>query len=468
MGAGTGESVGLEAWEIAEQVNSGRRRASDVVEEHLQRIEARNSNTDAFVHLDRDRALCSARRVDETVRHGENAGPLAGVPLAVKELQPVAGWPFSSGSSYFADRVAQRTSTMVERAEQAGAILVGSTASPEFGRASFTATRLHGVCRNPWDLTRTPGGSSGGAAAAVADYLVPLATGGDGAGSIRIPASFCGVVGLKGTYGRVTRGPGGLNAATNTVNGVLSRSVRDTARFLDCVVGLDERDAATLPAPGFRYEDVINQLDTRGLRAVWSSDLGGYAPSMPEVVDVARSAAETLVSLTNGTLTAWQTELGDPDFVFERMAAIDTRHSLRGAAYGRVDDIDPTVRRYVQPELTVDELLEAHERRAELCALVADVFDDVDYIMTPATQTTAFAAAGPMPTEIAGHQVSWINSIGITYLFNITGHPAISIPAGLVDGLPVGLQIVARRHHDAELLALAALLERRQPWPMPR
>lgn len=130
---------------------------------------------------------------------------------------------------------------------------------------------------------------------------------------------------------------------------------------------------------------------------------------MPGVVDVARSAAETLVSLAHGTLTEWKADLGDPDFVFERMASIDTRHSLRGAAYGRVEDIDPTVRRYIKPELTVDELLEAHERRAELCALVADVLDDFDYIMTPATQTTAFAVAGPMPTEIAGQLVSWIN-----------------------------------------------------------
>lgn len=455
-----------DAVEVAAQVRSGRRSARAVVEETLQRIAATDPELGAFVFIDAAGALSAADAVDDRLARGDDPGPLAGVPLGVKQLQAVAGWPWTLASRGLRGRVAPATSTMVQRAVDAGAVPVGLTASPELGRASFTASSLHGVTRNPWDLTRTPGGSSGGSAAAVAAGVLPLCTGTDGAGSIRIPASFSGLVGFKGSKGRVTRGPLFGGSMQNDCYGVLTRSVRDTVRFLDCVVGADERDPDALPAPAQALEETLAAAELRTpLRVVWSDSLG-FVPCEPAVTATVRASAEALLDALSAVELQRPVVLEDCSSTFRALSTPDVHQVLRNVEPADLAELSPTVRRYLEPEqgLDIDTLVDAHEQRHRLVCRVAEVFDDADLIITPTTQTTAFSAEGPMPTTINGATVSHWTSLGMTFPFNLTGHPAVSVPAGLCDGLPVGLQIVGRRHHDATVLAVAALFEQVRPW----
>ncbi|WP_049748156.1 amidase [Mycolicibacterium goodii] len=443
--------------ETAALVRSGALTARAVVQQALDRIGECNATLGAFVHVDAEGAMQRASAVDESVRAGRDPGPMSGVPLGVKELHPVTGWPFAMGSALYADRVADHTCTLVQRAVAAGAVPIGVTASPEFGRASFTASALHGVTRNPWDLALTPGGSSGGSAAAVAAGMVPVATGTDGAGSLRIPASYCGLVGFKPTYGLVPRGPRHTGAADNDHYGALTRTVRDTARFLDCVCGIDPFDRASIPAH-VRFEDHLT-ADLRGLRIAFAPDLGN-APCDPQVIEVVQTAAEKFVAATGARPVPAQLAV-DPDcgLAYRTLSAPDVHTQLRGAPPGR--DIHPTLRGYLDAAgaMTAELLADAHEARARLVARMAEAFERFDLLLLPATQVPAFAAEGPMPTEIAGRQVDHWGALAVTMPFNLTGQPAISVPAGTVGGAPVGLQIVGRRHADALVLAAAAAVE---------
>ncbi|WP_458319534.1 amidase [Mycolicibacterium brisbanense] len=449
--------TGRDAVDTAELVRSGELAAADVTREALRRIEERDPALGAFVHVDAEYALARAHAVDQMVARGEDPGPLAGVPLGVKELHPVEGWPLAMGSTLYADRVADHTCTLVTRAVAAGAIPIGLTASPEFGRASYTASELHGVTRNPWNPALTPGGSSGGSAAAVAAGLVPIATGTDGAGSLRIPASYCGLVGFKTTYGVVPRGPRHRGAADNDHYGALTRTVRDTARFLDCVCGLDPFDRASLPAPA-RFEECLS-TDLRGVRMAFAADLGN-APCDPRVAEVVAVAADKLVAALGAVAVPADVHVDERcGAAYRTLSAPDVYAQLRAAPRGR--ELHATLRGYLDAATSVDAdaLADAHEARARLVAGLAEAFERFDLLLTPATQVPAFAAEGPMPTEIAGRPVDHWGSLAVTFPFNLTGQPAISVPAGTVDGVPVGLQIVGRRHADALVLAAAAAAE---------
>ncbi|MHB8465693.1 MAG: amidase, partial [Acidimicrobiales bacterium] len=278
--------------EIAESVRRGERKAAEVLDECLDAIEARNGALNAFVHLDVDQARSAADLVDAAVARGEDPGPLAGVPMGVKDLEDCAGMPTSHGSLLYKGRppVAE-DSVHVGRLRAAGAIPVGKTAAPEFGVTCFTDTKAWGTTRNPWDLTKTPGGSSGGSAAAVAAGLVPFCTASDGGGSTRIPAAFSGLLGFKASYGRIPHPS--LSPSMTTSVGALTTTVADAARHLDVAAGPDDRDKVSLPAPTVTYERAIEELETRGLRVAWSPDLG-FATVEPEVANLAFAAAERL------------------------------------------------------------------------------------------------------------------------------------------------------------------------------
>ncbi|MFN3002817.1 amidase [Mycolicibacterium wolinskyi] len=443
--------------DTAALVRSGELAAVTVVQEALRRIGSVDGVLGAFVHVDAERALDRARAVDEMVARGADPGPLAGVPLGVKELHPVQGWPYAMGSTLYADRIADHTCTLVTRAVEAGAVPLGLTASPEFGRASFTASALHGVTRNPWNPELTPGGSSGGSAAAVAAGMVPIATGTDGAGSLRIPASYCGLVGFKGTYGLVPRGPRHRGVADNDHYGALTRTVRDTARFLDSVCGVDPYDRASLPAPA-RFQDNLD-ADLRGLRVAFTTDLGN-APCDPHVAEAVQTAAEKFIAATGAQRAAAELRIDERcGAAFRTLSAPDVYAQLRDLSAGAT--VHPTLRGYLDAAagLDADALADAHEARALLVATVAEAFERFDLLLTPATQVPAFAAQGPMPTEIAGQPVNHWGALAVTFPFNLTGQPAVSVPAGRVGGAPVGLQIVGRRHADLLVLAAAAAME---------
>lgn len=455
----------LDASEIADRVRGGEISAKEVLEAVVERIERFNDELNALIYLDVDGARAQAATIDERVSNGEDPGPLAGVPLGIKELECVEGWPNTHASVPHKDEVAERDGVQTARLRAAGAVIVGLTASPEFGSTAYTRTFLHGTTNNPWNLERTPGGSSGGSAAAVAAAILPVATASDGGGSIRIPAAYSGLVGAKGTFGRIPKGSGPESSHTTSL-GCVSRSVRDTARFWDCVVGADERDQYALPHPGLSYEHTLDE-SIPALRATWSRDLG-YGACARQIETIVRDAAETLVVAAGMTWVDRPVELKDMSVAWGLFNHPGTWLDVRDYWPDRADDFTPPVRAGVRDgerRFTMPEYARAIERRHENNVRLAGVFEDVDVIITPTTGTTAFAAAGPMPTSIDGREIRPMHSL-YTYPFNVSGHPAVSVPCGFdSEGLPVAMQIVGRRHSDHVLLQLAQAFERAAPWP---
>ena len=463
------ESLPLHAWSVtalADGVRGGALRAREVVEHHLDRLARLNAPIGAFVFQDADGARAAADAIDARIARGEDPGPLAGVPFGVKELEDVAGWPHPRGARVFADVVAATTSTHVTRLRRAGAVPLGLTASPEMGAGAYTASLLHGVCRNPWNPARTPGGSSGGSAAAVTLGLVPFATGSDSGGSLRIPAAFTGTVGFKGTYGRVPRGPNYVGLPNVRNYGVLTRTVADTARILDCVVGADEHDPLSLPHPGFAYAARIAGYDLRGSRVAWTRDLG-FAPCEPEVARVARAAADRLVAGADLVATDVAVTLADPEDAWRVLMVPDLLPLYAPFIPAREDDVNPMIRFLFAAGagITAPDIGRAALVRDAVVQSLAAIFEQVDLLLLPTTPIPAFAAEGPPPATIDGRAVGPIASVAQTYVFNLSGHPAVSVPAGMVDGTPIGLQIVGRRHEDDRVLAAAARFEALAPWP---
>lgn len=452
---------------LADAVRAGTLRARAVLDHHLDRIARLDPPIGAFVFLDADGARAAADAVDAAVARGEDPGPLAGVPFGVKELEDVAGWPHPRGALVFKDVIAETTSTHVTRLRRAGAVPVGLTASPEMGAASFTASLLHGVCRNPWNPARTPGGSSGGSAAAVALGLVPFATGSDSGGSLRIPASFTGLVGFKGTYGRIPRGPRYVGFPNVRNYGVVTRTVSDTARLLDCVVGADERDPLSLPHPGFAYEAALDRFALAGTRVAWTADLG-FGVCDPEVTRVVRAAADRLIAGAGLVATDVEVALADPEEAWRVLMAPDLLELYAPFVPAREDEVNPLLRFLfsVAGNTSARDLGRAALIRDTAVQSLATIFEAVDLLLLPTTPIPAFAAEGPPPTTVDGRHVSPLATVAQTYVFNLSGHPAISVPAGMVDGTPIGLQIVGRRHDDLRVLAAAARFEALHPWPL--
>jgi aspartyl-tRNA(Asn)/glutamyl-tRNA(Gln) amidotransferase subunit A len=453
--------------DLAESVRRGERKAVELLEEALTAIDGGNERLNAFVHVDPDLAREAAERVDRTVAGGEDPGPLAGVPFGVKDLEDCAGMPTSHGSLLFKERgPVKADSAHVERLRAAGGVPVGKTAAPEFGTLQYTRTKAWGVTRNPWDTARTPGGSSGGSAAAVSAGLVPFATASDGGGSTRIPASFSGLVGFKPSFGRIPHPRGG--ESQTAVFGALTTTVRDAARHLDVTAGPDDRDRTSLPAPRVSYERAIEELDVSGLRAAWSPDLG-FAVVDPEVEELTAAAADALVRAGGLQPIDYQVRLTDPVRTWLSAGAVDLWLSVEEDMWpSRADDLTPYPRRALEQtaDFPVRKFARALRRRAQLEEDCAKLFEDVDVLLTPATAVPAFAAEGPPPPEIAGRAVDPGMSVPFTMLANLCWNPAVSVPAGLTsEGLPVGLQIMAKRHADDTVLRLARVFEDARPWP---
>ncbi len=455
----------------AEAVRGGTRAAGDVVEECLARIAAGNDALNAFVHVDADGARRAAEEVDAAVARGEGEllGPLAGVPFGVKDLEDCAGMPTSHGSLLYKGLgPVVADSEHVARLRRAGAIPVGKTAAPEFGTLQYTFTKAWGATGNAWDPTRTPGGSSGGTAAAVAAGMLPFGTASDGGGSTRIPAGFSGLVGLKPSHGRIPHPDD--DPSETACYGALTTTVADSARHLDVTAGPHDTDRLSLPPPGVRYEEVIEHLDTSGLRIGWSTDLG-FAHVDPEVAELARAAAEETARAAGAELVEVDVHLTDPVATWLSAGAMSLWLGIDEAQHWpeRAEDLTPFVR--FSLEATADRplrtLAKGYRRRLRLQADMAALFADLDVLMTPTTAVTAFPAAGPPPTEIAGVEVNPAMSVPFTMLANLCWNPALSVPAGLAsDGLPVGLQIIGRRHRDEVPLRLGRLLEQTRPWPL--
>jgi aspartyl-tRNA(Asn)/glutamyl-tRNA(Gln) amidotransferase subunit A len=460
-----------DAWQLADSIRAGAMTATDVLEVYLGRIERFEPRLNAWCHVDAEGARDQARNVDACVARGEDPGLLAGVPIGVKELAAASGLSDTHGSLLYEGRIADHDCTEVARLRAAGAVIVGKTTSPEFGSINWTHTKVHGVTRNPWNTDRTPGGSSGGSGAAVASGQVPIATGSDGGGSIRIPASYCGLFGFKVTFGRVGNDPEAFDASLTAVPGPMARSVRDAARYVDVIAGPTVNDPTSIARPNGSYEQALLDGEPirrlRGMRAAWSSTLG-FAVADPEVEEQAHAAAIELAREAGLQLVDVDVKLPRPGRAWSLLSSLAMAADHLDAARGRFDDLTPVVRAGMVwcERVTIDDITRAYRRREELLAANARVFDEIDILFTPTTATVAFEAAGPPPTVIAGQDVGGMGSVPYTAPFNISGQPGVSIPCGFDhEGMPIGLQAVTRRHDDDLVLALGLLAERSRPWP---
>lgn len=455
--------------DTADAVRSGQLRAVDVLEQCLGTLEDLNPAINAIIMLRVGAAREEAEAIDRMVARGEDPGLLAGVPFGIKDIEDITGLPTTQGSLLLAGAPpADRDCPHVEKLRAAGAIAIGKTNMCEFGLDSGSNNRLWGVTRNPWNPELTPGGSSGGSSAAVAAGIVPLATATDAAGSIRCPASFTGLVGLKPSHGRIARKDGFANWATH---GAVTHTVADTARYLDVVAGADDRDRQSLPNPGIRYEEVIETLDVAGLRAVWSDDLG-YAVVEPEVIALARAAADRLIAaagLTRLDRCFHPVNARDALGIVQITRARDELY-LAGTLPARYADLGAQFQHFLELMKGVGaaDVAAAWGVIRRLEREVAGFFLEADLLLTPAVACVPYAAEALMPDIIDGRDASRTGSEPFGFLANVAWNPAVSVPAGVTKaGLPVGLQIMARRHRDDIALRLARILEVEQPWGFP-
>jgi len=451
---------------LVDAFRSGQLSPSEALESSLAAIDA--SELNAFTHLDADAARATAAGADVSL-------PFGGVPVGIKELEEVAGWPYTEASLVFADRVGEHDTTQVTRLRGAGAVLVGATAAPEFGGVNYTHSKINGTTRNPWNPERTPGGSSGGSAAAVAGGLLPIASGGDGGGSIRIPAGYTGLLGLKSTFGRIPKGPHTLQPPLTVVLGCMARSVRDTARWFDVCNGYDPRDTLSLPRVE-GWERDLGTFDLAGKRAVIAVDLG-TAVVEPRLAAVVLEAAEQLIA--DAGLRRVDVAVSLPRGGLEWAMS-----NLIGLA-GELGDRYPACNDDLTPEIQLGMNLATYNLnvktagatemfRIEVNERMATIFDEADFVLAATNPDTAFAAAGPMPTTVGdvdlvavhGFETALSNNGSLTIPANLTGNPAVAIPVGTVDGLPVSLQVIGRHHQEQLLLDLAAVAERERPWPL--
>lgn len=422
------------------------------------------SGLNAICYTPRDEAMQAARNADVSM-------PFGGVPVGVKELDDVLGWPNTEACVVFEGRVAGYTSVMLERMrDRGGAVLAAQTTASEFGGVNVTRTVLHGTTRNPWNTDRTPGGSSGGSASAVAGGLLTIASGGDGGGSIRIPAGFTGLFGLKATFGRIPRAPRTPIGNITVTIGCLSRSVRDTARWFDVCNGYDGRDQFSLPrTQGWEYELGTHTESLRGLRVAVVADWGGavVAPAMWEVLD---AAAERLIAAAGMVrVDGVDTSLPNMGAAWSISGGIGTYAQLAEFWPGCKDVLTPEIRgsmRFTQERYNLDARVKIENRRMEFDERMAAIFGEVDLVMTASNPDVAFAADGPLPTDFGGIAAGAANNGRLTFPANMYGNPAVSVPAGFVDGLPVGLQIIGRHYAEQQLLDTSLLVERNEPWPL--
>ncbi len=440
---------------------------SEAVAQALARVEALDPRLGAFCAMRAEQAMAEARAMDERIAHRrEPAGALAGVPIAVKDLEDVAGMATTYGSRPFRDNLAAADSIEVARLRAAGAIVIGKTNTPEFGHNAFTRNLLFGLTRNPWDLERTPGGSSGGSAAAVAGGMVPLATASDAGGSIRLPAAYTGCVGLKPSHGRI---PGGPRMGMEPFNGIASlgpiaRSVTDAALFLDLTCGYHPDDPESLPHPGFSYLASLERLPA-GLRVGFHPDFGHAVER--ETMELATTAAQAFREF-GCTVEEIKDRVPETAAAWTTVRAAQLLAQLADVIPAHRADMNRSFVAYTEAaaKLGWREYGEAQRARARFNAWARAIFERYDLLLTPATATAAFAANGPPPAEIEGRRLADpLDALVFTYPFNLSGHPAIAVRAGLnAGGLPCGIQIVAERHRDDLVLQAAYAYERTRPW----
>ena len=450
------------ARELRSQIHRGELSCSELMAATLARIDAVNPRLNAIcTRLEEEEAMAMAAEMDASIRSGAELGPLAGLPIAVKDLSATRGMRTTMGSPIFADNIPEQDSLLVQRLKAAGALVIGKTNTPEFGTGSHTFNSVFGTTLNPWNTEKTAGGSSGGAAVALASGMLSLADGSDMGGSLRNPAAFCGVVGLRPSLGRVPHWPNAMAWQSRLgVEGPMARDVRDCALLLSALAGPDERDPLSIQQSGEPFASDL-AYDFRDRRIGWTPNLG----HLPVASDV--------VSVCEASLPHWRDcgfEVTDdcPDLA----GAMDAFKVLRASYYAQFgagllaehrSQMKDTVIENIEAgmALTGRDITAADALRTELFTRLLAFFEDHDFLVLPATQVMPFDVTTEWVDEIEGQRLdSYLDWMSICCIISVFGLPAISLPCGFsADGLPVGLQIVGRPRDDISVLRAAYALE---------
>ena len=447
-------TVDSSAREMAAAVLARRISARELLDLHLARIAERNPQLNAIVSLDEERARAAASAADEATARGEALGPLHGLPFAFKDTHDVAGWRTTYGSPLFAEHVPETDDLVVERIRAAGAVTIGKTNVPEFAAGSHTFNTVFGTTLNPIDPARSAGGSSGGAACAVRAGMVPLADGSDMGGSLRNPASFCNVVGLRPSPGRVPTWPSAAPWSTLSVQGPMARTVADAALLLSVQAGPDARSPIAIEQPGAPFAAELGR-ELTGLRVAWSPDLGGAVSVDAAVAD--RIAPQVAVFEQLGCTVAQDCpDFAGADDVFRMLRAWLFDLSLGGHRDRWPELLKESIVWNVDEgrKLTGADLARAERLHAALFHRVREFFTRYDLLLLPVSQVVPFDAALEYPTTVGGQeQQTYLDWMRSAYFVTATGCPALSVPAGFTaDGLPVGLQVVGPHHGDLAVL----------------
>ncbi len=432
----------------------------EVTQTFLTRIDTVNPEINAICTLDEGGALARARELDQTLAQGKAKGRLFGLPIAIKDLVETKGMRTTFGSPLFKDHVPSQDQLFVERLKREGAIIIGKTNTPEFGAGSHTFNRVFGATRNPYDTTKSAGGSSGGAAAALASGMLPIADGSDLGGSLRNPASFCNVVGFRPSPGRIPRYPSDRHDDTLSVLGPMGRTVGDTVLLLSVMAGRDEHDPLSLDGTGDEFLRSLSR-DFKGTRIAWSPDL--------DHLPVDSRVTQTLVS----SLSVFEDmgciiEEAEPDLKNAEEIFLTLRSELfvgRYEPYGdKIEELfKDTIIWNLQQGLdrNVGDMMRARTARAALYQKMLKFFENYEYLVLPAAQLPPFPVEWDWPREIEGHKFdNYLQWMQICCAISLTHCPCISVPAGFTDeGLPIGLQIVGKPRHDMEVLQIAHAFE---------
>ena len=433
---------------------------------YIRRIERLNIKLNAYLECSFDQARIDAKSAEQSIIDGNVTGPLMGVPVSVKDLEMTAGIRTTGGSLIFKDRIPNIDSIVVERIKEAGGIILGKTNTPEFGLLGETRNRLGDDCRNPWDLNKTSGGSSGGAAVATVSGMCAVATGSDGGGSIRIPASFTGTYGIKPTQGRVPRYPVlDPHIANHTSqSGPISRTVKDSALLLQLIAGHDKRDPSSLSSP---VPDLLSAVsrDISGLRIGWTPDFG-FAKVDPEIEEICQSAAKSFEDL-GCYVDESDLKMQDPFEQWYVLFALPSMIANTTIWPSRSRDMSDYVRQAYRAgeKYTTLEYARALGHIDTLRVKLEEQFQIFDLLISPTMAVPPYDCSQP-PRQIKGEDIdgSWA-CLPFTYPINMTGNPAASIPAGMTSsGLPVGLHIIGRIGAEDDVVAASAAFEKAYPW----
>jgi aspartyl-tRNA(Asn)/glutamyl-tRNA(Gln) amidotransferase subunit A len=460
------------ASELRELIASKQLSPVELTEMYLRRIEEMNPTLNAFLTITAEQAMETARKAEAAVVRGDALGPLHGIPTSIKDLVPTKGVRTTRGSLTLKDWIPDEDDAVVDRIKGAGAIILGKTNTPEFGLSGTTENRLGDDCRNPWNPERVSGGSSGGAAASLAAGLNPIAQGSDGGGSIRIPASFCGVYGIKGTQGRVPRKystqQGHLPINFSQI-GPMSRTVLDSAIFMNVMAGPHPQDPGSALGEPPDYTAELSK-GVKGLRIGWSPDFGSAAVD-PEVLQATQKAAEVFQELgANVEPAGLEIDIS----ALQRLYVTITNVSHYMAYGWALEEHPEMLMDYVHSNIkngkavTGAQYAMATSELAQHRSKVAAYFDDFDLLLTPTLAVPAFPC-GQRPVVIGGKDVSSKGHYPFTFAFNMSGNPAASVPCGFSsDGMPIGLHIVGRRLDEVTVLQASAAFEQARPWAQHR